>query len=446
MADSSSAAAHFLGTDSMWPNAAEALPPVGACEGDGEEQTFRRSCNRTILAFDAHLRSTHLRHALLWSFEGKSDWGWGHALPMAAMLHVVCRKLHRYCHIDMYDMRLGLFLRYANKLSWAPPSDAERSRFRNVTVVQVDANALMRHPSGVIAQLTRYRAADLVIARYRGAMPGNSEKWLPWWLPMRMRGSHLSQTLVPDRCFNRYFTAPSEALRRQLDARGETHFDAVFHLRTMYADVSPQLNRPEPNRASAQRHAARWLGEACSVAGLARFAQAGVLALSDSPGILQHLRRANPRLAVSAVVDIPAGDSTRSWRASEAAVLATVLDVQRSSLASSAQVSSSGFLKAAAIRSMCLRKLTAIEGSHEGACPEWPRTFVRDLPKYLPLGRHSQIFSSCVERQLGRSHPCKNASALVCRESYLAATRKSLSLAVAPAAHTQNAGGIKPVG
>ena len=87
-----SAVARFLGTSSMWQDAATELPPAGACADESEEEVFRRVCASTITAFDAHLESTHRRRALFWSFEGKSDWGWGHALPFAALLHAVCRR------------------------------------------------------------------------------------------------------------------------------------------------------------------------------------------------------------------------------------------------------------------------------------------------------------------------------------------------------------------
>ena len=109
-----SAMAKFLAVPTMWDDAAVELPPAGACADESEEAVFRRVCAPTIADFDAHLERTHRRRALFWSFEGKSDWGWGHALPMAAALHAVCRHVRRYCHISIYDMRLDSFFRHAN--------------------------------------------------------------------------------------------------------------------------------------------------------------------------------------------------------------------------------------------------------------------------------------------------------------------------------------------
>ena len=418
----------FLGTDAMWVNAVTELPIAGSCANESEEVVFRRTCASTIAAFDAHLQQTHRRRALFWSIDGESNVGWGHALPMAAALHTVCRRMHRYCYISLYDLQLGSFFRHANGMSWAmPPAREVRGHFANMSRVRVNTKQLFAHPEDFVEELARHDAADLIIAHHVGALPWQDDSWLPWWLPLRARHASAS---VPDRCFNRYLTAPGQLLQEQIRARGEAHFAAVFHLRTMFADVPQSLYRRHDDAESARLHANQWLGEACGEVGVARLTKSGTLAISDSPGIMLQLRMANPKMAVSAVVDLPANQSTRSWRASKPAIfathVATALDVHRASLASMAQVSGSSFLKAAAMRSMCLREITSLTGASGGACVNFTRTFVRDLPKFLPLGRHAKLFPSCVEPQLAASHPCKNVSSLACRESYLTATSNSL--------------------
>ena len=161
-----------------------------------------------------------------------------------------------------------------------------------------------------------------------------------------------------------------------------------------------------------------------------------MLVLSDSPGVLAAMRARHPSLTPGEAI-ASQRTATRSWRngkdakgsfskkLQDAARLNAILDVYRLGLAATVHAGHSAFTSPGLARSVCLREVVALGDAGRGACPAWRRTFVRDLPKFVDGGRHGRDYGRCFGPfgvRLDAEHPCRKASALECRERFVAAT------------------------
>ena len=231
-----------------------------------------------------------------------------------------------------------------------------------------------------------------------------------------------------DRCFCRYVTQP-----RFSQAARSTRFDVAYHLRTGFADTKAsalvsRIRRSTFSTKAAFRaayqagerlrgsDASRWLHAACGAAGIATLSSQRAVVLSDSPGLMRHLH-----IRYNATVGAAGGvlGSTRSFTgATHAAKLATARDIWLAGMASEMQeLWTSSFARPVVARSMCIRRRRLLTGP-QGACSNFSRVYVRDLPRYLPEGR-TPTFYSCLHWP--PQHPCLKGTAQRCEASFVSA-------------------------
>ena len=154
------------------------------------------------------------------------------------------------------------------------------------------------------------------------------------------------------------------------------------------------------------------------------------LVLSDSPGLLRHLRLSSLGVVGLAGKDLDASSesgllkpaaTTRSWRAPAHAKLATALDVLLGGLAAEAQETRlSSFMRPVVARSLCVRTVRIVSDAEHGVCANFSRVFARDLHKFV-LGRHMASYG-CLRAQWDGDHPCAGRdSPKLCSELFVRA-------------------------
>ena len=110
-------------------------PAVSCGSGVEEEAAFRTLCVDEISALDLLGAKLRGNRALFFDFQGDSAFvplGWGHGLSAAYALHAICRRVHRYCYISLYDWNIDAFYGYASGSSWGRPSQIETGQYRTV--------------------------------------------------------------------------------------------------------------------------------------------------------------------------------------------------------------------------------------------------------------------------------------------------------------------------
>ena len=406
-------------------NGTKLLPPEGVCEG-GEDKAFRSMCASTIEWMQRHNNETRGRRALFFEYRGDNRLGWGHTLTAAYALHGICRLLRRFCYVSLYDMDLGAFYGYADGTSWAKPEPTELARYRSVSTIQAARSVTFSREglAGLLSQLRNRKYAQASLIHVLQEPPlyleVGGDAWFPRLMPLRVLPASFSDTPPPlDRCFCRYVTQP-----RFSQVARSTRSDVAYHLRTGFADTKVDVpcksgapcSIPQGGERVRGSDASRWLHAACGAAGIATLSSQRAVVLSDSPGLMRHLH-----LRYNATVGAAGGvlGSTRSFAgATHAAKLATARDIWLAGMASEIQeLWTSSFARPVLARSMCIRRRRLLTGPH-GACSNFSRVYIRDLPRYLPKGRAHGLYS-CLHWPTG--HPCSTGTAQRCEASFVSA-------------------------
>ena len=409
------------------------LPPEGACEG-GEDKAFRSMCAPTIDWMQRHNNETRGRRALFFEYRGgKNALGWGHTLTAAYALHGICRLLRRFCYVSIYDMDLGVFYGYADGSSWAKPEPTELAQYLSVSTIQATRSVTFSREglAGLLSELRNGKHAQASLIHVVQEPPlyleTGGDAWFPRLMPLRAPAASSDAPPALDRCFCRYVTQP------RFSQAASTRFDVAYHLRTGFADIKASALVPRIQRSTfrtksefraayqvAERlrgsEATRWLHAACGAAGIATLSSQRAVVLSDSPGLMRLLHlRYNATVGGAREVH----GSTRSFTgATNAAKLATARDIWLAGLASEMQeLWTSSFARPVVARSMCIRRRRLLTGPH-GACSNFSRVFIRDLPRYLPEGR-TPTFYSCLHWP--PQHPCSKGTAKRCEANFVAA-------------------------
>ena len=409
------------------------LPPEGACEG-GEDKAFRSMCAPTIDWMQRHNNGTRGRRALFFEYRGgKNALGWGHTLTAAYALHGICRLLRRFCYVSIYDMDLGVFYGYADGSSWAKPEPTELAQYLSVSTIQATRSVTFSREglAGLLSELRNGKHAQASLIHVVQEPPlyleTGGDAWFPRLMPLRAPAASSDAPPALDRCFCRYVTQP------RFSQAASTRFDVAYHLRTGFADIKASALVPRIQRSTfrtksefraayqvAERlrgsEATRWLHAACGAAGIATLSSQRAVVLSDSPGLMRLL---HPRYNATVGGAREVHGSTRSFTgATNAAKLATARDIWLAGLASEIQeLWTSSFARPVVARSMCIRRRRLLTGPH-GACSNFSRVFIRDLPRYLPEGR-TPTFYSCLHWP--PQHPCSKGTAKRCEANFVAA-------------------------
>lgn len=345
--------------------------PSGACD---EAAAYKVMCNAQHLKLRADLAAARGRkRGMIFRFgDRESVWGLGHALPAVYLLHDICRKAERVCHIQIYDMELRKLFGYANGASWDVPESVHElehlygptNQFKNVTL---DKSISAHGVADALAEQARQDEAPLVRVESKALIPFDSDVFLPA-LPWD-RGHDVEADAGLGRCANRFVSEP----RFNVSGSGCGSGSVVYHLRTGFADIPDTAGGAKVvhNATSARR----WLAAACPAAPRSTGAASApehaleenalelkdgagaVVVLSDAPGFIRALRGGGePRGHASEPV------TTRSWSAPFAAKLAAARDVVRASQCTEAYGDvHSSFLRPAVARSLCSRHAYAID-------------------------------------------------------------------------------------
>ena len=414
-------ASHPIATElGISAQSTELLPSEGACER-GEEKAFRATCASTIAWMRRHNNETRGRRALFFEYRGdRNALGWGHALTAAYGLHGICRLLRRYCYVSLYDIDLGEFYGYADGSSWARPGPAELAQYHSISTIKATSSATFSREglAGLLSELRHRKRAQASLIHVLQEPPlylgVGGDSWFPRLMPLRRAQPALSSHASPqfDRCFCRYVTEPR--FSQEVSAR----FDVAYHLRTGFADTKATALRAAYQVTESQRRseATRWLNAACGAAGITTLSSQRAVVLSDSPGLMRLLH-SRYNATVGAAREVLG--STRSFTgAAQSAKLATARDVWLAGLASEVQeLWTSSFTRPVVARSMCIRRRHLLTGPH-GACSDFSRVYIRDLPRYLPGGKNP-IFYSCLHWP--QQHPCSKGTAQRCVASFVSA-------------------------
>ncbi|KAL3905959.1 MAG: hypothetical protein SGPRY_010726, partial [Prymnesium sp.] len=236
-------------------------------------------------------------------------------LPLAYQLHQLCMNLQRYCYISLYDTAFEKYFTYEGGLTW-DVSRREGAWWKKLLHCET---AGCRNKTSLDIHLD-------------STFSGRKHFWNRTFLPIVMDPKHAHINLLrvqvvghppaigslqpTSTCFNRFVTAPP---RRRL--RNVVVPRRAVHLRTGFADVVGRISkvvRTDENITD------EWLRAAC---GKRPFQGSGELPyiVSDSPGLLRHVRRLHPGLRTS---ELPAtGEPTRSWFTTRGMKFATYDDV-----------------------------------------------------------------------------------------------------------------------
>ena len=300
-----------------------------------EEHGFRSRCAPHVAARDAELKAQRHKRGLYiqWSASPKLGvftnlWGAGHTLPAACRLHQLCRRVRRFCYISIYDTSFEDYFGYANGLAWKPQrreliryTDNDQKKATLTFNCNSSRHNAAKHEPFIEGELLRaIEAADdaaLVKVTIRG--------WLPMTDVLPYTRAHLPEE--ESQCACRYVTEPLHkqrpALARWLYGRGSGGAGGAggsgsggggadslaqataLHLRTGFADMSSALVLGLRADAAAT---ARYVAAACGPDpfgdGALRFV------MSDSPGLLRHLRARYPHVHAN---EPPENTTTRSW-------------------------------------------------------------------------------------------------------------------------------------
>ena len=88
-----------------------------------ESLVYKERCAHEDQVHSDWLEKTYGKRGVYFEFPGTSGWGLGHVLSMAYLLHDVCVRAERACHMKLYDMDLHELFGYHDGRSWGPPSN-----------------------------------------------------------------------------------------------------------------------------------------------------------------------------------------------------------------------------------------------------------------------------------------------------------------------------------
>ena len=423
------------GLSNATTNMTASLPdPQEACN---ESEEYTKRCTGLHQQRDSELTQWRFQRGLFFSFEGVNYWGVGNLLPVAFLLHEICRGLRRFCYVRLYGSRLEEVFGYANGLSWSPVT-GELDRYN--TTSNYTGRPILAPPlhTDYLYHRLRSDSAALLQVHY-SSIPHNTDEFLPVlpWDPLRwQRHSGLRTGRLLDRCGNRFVTEPRFACPHSQP------MNTLVHLRTGFADVPDEdLHATPPGDPDTAR---AWLRAACPGARLDSGAHlnssitndAPFRLISDGPGLLD-------------VAATPYRDSGKrnfgSTRSTFNTTLAVSISMARQLVCTSRESRTlftsvtSNFARPAVARSLCISRVERHDGaSVDGPCPEFDWIFVRDMYPYVlqQTRRASQHFKipsyDELRKQFPRTHPCKHADRETCRQSFLAATKVSASAAMSP--------------
>jgi len=370
----------------------------------GELADFRSRCGLHVAARDTELAAQQHKRGLSiqWVASPKQGvftnlWGAGHTLPVACRLHQLCRRMRRFCYLSVYDTSFEDYFGYANGLSWKPRR-MELARYANKRSIELRCNASRHRVSRRNASRLRYEPfieGELLRAIEAADDAALVKVTVRGWMPMTDVLSY-TQAHLPEEeslCDCRYVTEPLHkqrpALARWLYSGADSLAQATaLHLRTGFADISSELMLGLRGDAAAT---ARYVAAAC---GPDPFADGALrFAMSDSPGLLRHLRARYPHVGAN---EPPENTTTRSWFTSLDVKFAAYDDLVVAGAAARIQIAPqqrlsqrarhtkmatqySGFARAVLARSVRLRVVQA----QVPECPRYARVFPRDYPTGL---------------------------------------------------------------
>ena len=427
------------------------VPRATCSNASMEEQIFRATCEPLIKRMDAFLERTRAsKRGLIFKFVGsqwgRSDIGWGHALPAAIVLHWLCWQANRYCFVRLHDYDLGDFWGYGNGETWSAPRSKVWPSAMSITMKlkrlgshrNVTGSNFFKEPwrnTGLMEELAarlRDHEAPLLQVEIQGSLPFASADWIPK-LPVRSTGRTI------DRCFCRYVTQPRFLGLLPPHALQQAP-PAAYHFRTGLADVPDEaLMAPTEDPAcqaqkgvTAASNAAGWLASACTKSSNV---VPGSYIMSDAPSLTTASQAVWPGLSLRANPVSSMGHlaSTRSWRFSRATggqrleKLYLSADFYIAGLASAVYTTqSSSLVMAVLARSMCISQVGFIDDA-DGPCPEFGATFERDMVFKFDTARDARSARSAYKGLLcrfGSRHPCRGLNLPhECREAFVAALR-----------------------
>ena len=422
----------------------ESSSPRPRCD---EEQQYDLHCKRTHQQFVADLEKWRYKRALVIRFAGRKDWwGLGHALTAVFDLHHLCRQLHRFCYISIFEMNLGLMFGYANGLSWHP-EPAELERYPNRVAFQDFPPGIFGTFHAFSERVRKLENVSLVdvtsinhivfMRHFRYAalpLPPNARAQKNAWFVTRGRIPPLWAT----RCWCRFVTATRFDCARQIPS-------VAYHLRTGFADVDVRalagLTRRNLSAVS------RWLGLACP----SLRERPRVHVMSDSPAVaaLAYHKASRTEPKASSRLWNVSRHSTRSWDSPFAVQLAVSRDLCEGGQAEILHISMlSSFADPMVARSMCIRQVQPVDDLRKLAerkqlwvpgaesilkyprvaqkmaenvvtrCPHWSFVFPRNMYTDSNFAdRYEKL-----QANLPKWHPCSGRSAKLCRSEFIAAT------------------------
>ena len=247
-----------------------------------------------------------------------------------------------------------------------------------------------------------------------------------------------------------HFTSPSASSASSSPSSASPAASVAVHLRTGFADMRDDetMRAGRASQIVARALTAKWFEAACDNSTLGALSRA--LVLSDSPGLVAHVRALFPHVFGTDEIGEAEGGSvaaggasgsirgkgvvaqagsnwstktsatTRSWSNGFDAKRAAAVDAIAAGYASEVRVSRySVMLKPAVARSVCTRKVATFGRDPSSGCPRLDATFWRNLQILTGSAKTYE----CALQQAPPDHPCAGLRASHCRKSFLVAMK-----------------------
>ena len=401
-----------------------------------EEKVYRNRCQKQHNRYARSLAKAYGKRGAYFHFPGTSEWGLGHSLSMVYLLHDVCMRANRACHIKLCahsssnirppstaarlnslaaradDMELHKFFGYRGGASWCPPRAEcgyQLDKAQNMSLLPETFSWDSDSDIDQLVEHLRNSLAPLVNITSLASMSFQAERFLPafpWDGPSDGGNPRLT------RCFNAFVTEP----RFHPVPPPSPKQRVTYHLRTSFADVDDEMLPARGHR----NETAAWARAACG--GRDRLPK-GTHVMSDSPGLTEQLGRKPAQPARL--------QGSRNWNSSHETkkMVATDAVIAGRSLHLYTQTASS-FLRPVVARSMCAQRVFQM-GHESSACRHFEDVFPRDLFTHLkqPPPGVSQVggedallarLPCTVQPEVAEraDHPCHDRSCEECRDMF----------------------------
>ena len=366
-----------------------------ANETCNEKVVYSERCQKQHNRYTRTLDKAHGKRGVYFEFPGKASWGLGHSLSMVYLLHDVCMRARRVCHIKLHDTELHLLLGYRTGQGWGPPvSDTECStcgykldKARKTSLLPGAFSWESEQDiEGLVSEL-RDSLTQLVHITSNASIAFNSHSFLPA-LPWDATPEEGNPRLT--RCFNSFVSHP------RFDVPPSTQ-RATYLLGTSFADVDDSLLPPRGDPAET----AAWIRAACGQESLGRKTHV----MSDAPGLTERLGgRAVPQALLQSSQQKAAAREVKRIVASDVVVASRSVHLYAQS--------TSALVRPIAARSMCARRVFQM-GHESSACPDFEDIF--------PSGLFASLSGEDSTPSLATGHPCGGLARRQCRDKFLAA-------------------------